>query len=129
MKRSYKKLLSVLGATCLAVPFVGCEVDAQETSDSQTNNSAASASSAGDGGTTTNSIALAEGDSSTNAPAAAIATGDTNASQIVIVQKIPPSLPSDVKLSKGVEEVVKLAQTGVSETVVLLFIEKSYEPF
>ena len=129
MKRSYKKLLSVLGATCLAVPFVGCEVDAQETSDSQTNNSAASASSAGDGGTATNSIALAEGDSSTNAPAAAIATGDTNASQIVIVQKIPPSLPSDVKLSKGVEEVVKLAQSGASETVVLLFIEKSDEPF
>ena len=37
MKRRYKKLLSVLGACVLNVPFAGCETDAEEVVDVQTN--------------------------------------------------------------------------------------------
>lgn len=126
MKRRYKKLLSVFSALCVAVPFVGCEADAEETAENGTNSSA---SASGAGTINATSVTASGADSATNETTITETDDDTNATQVVVVQKIPPTLPVDVKLSKPVEEVVKLAQSGVSETVVLLFIEKSNERF
>ncbi|MGZ8901501.1 MAG: DUF6600 domain-containing protein, partial [Limisphaerales bacterium] len=126
MKRSYKKLLSVLGAIVLAAPFTGCEADAEETNDVATNGPAASASlSATDGSADTNLTETA------GTSATAPDSGGTNAvtQQTTIIQRIEPTIPADVSLSSGVREVVKLLQSGVSETVVLLFVEKSTESF
>jgi len=48
---------------------------------------------------------------------------DTNAP--VIVERIPPSAqPENVPLSAGLAEVVKLAQAGVGEDVILAYVEK-----
>ena len=118
MKRRYQKLLSVLGAVAIVVPFAGCEADAEET-DAGTNNPAASESGVGAG-------------ISTNTTGVAAEAGGTNTvvnQQTTIINRIPPTLPPDIQLSKGVQEVVKLMQSGVSETVVLLFVEKSAESF
>ena len=136
MKHRYKKLLSVLGAISLATPFVGCETEAEETADSPTTNATASASvSTSDAAKAdiagTNITAAAEVDVDIEGTNTVAATGTTNITnqQTTIIQRIPPTIPSDVTLSKGVQEVVKLLQSGVSETVVLLFIEKSTESF
>ena len=145
MKHRYKKLLSVLGAISLATPFIGCETEAEETADSPSTNATATASasvSTGDapkaganditGTDGTNAITtVAEADADAEGTNTVAMTGTTNITnqQTTIIQRIPPTIPSDVTLSKGVQEVVKLLQSGVSETVVLLFIEKSTESF
>jgi hypothetical protein len=54
-----------------------------------------------------------------NAPAPA---PGTNAP--AIVERIPPVTKSDVALSPGLNEVVKLAQSGVSEEVILAYVDK-----
>ena len=46
MKRRYKKLLSVLGACVMSVPFAGCETDAAEEVDVQTNTTSSTSVSA-----------------------------------------------------------------------------------
>src|SRR5688500_7505253 len=124
MKRRYKKLLSVLGAISLAAPFVGCEVDAEETAAAATNSATASASvsisdtaKADAAGTNTTAAAEATGDvAEANAGTNTLAAGGTNITnqQTTIIQRIPPTIPADVTLSKGVQEVVKLLQSGVS---------------
>jgi hypothetical protein len=148
MKHRYKKLFSVLGAISLVTPFIGCEADAEESADGNTNGAvsatASATVSAGEGkadtaatGATNATAAVANADASTrisdddtgtNSVATAGTTNITN-QQTTIIQRIPPTIPADVKLSKGVQEVVKLLQSGVSETVVLLFIEKSTDSF
>ena len=131
MKPRYKKLLSLLGAISLISPMIGCEADAEEV--------------ASENGTpvVTNiaDTTVASGPVPQDAPAPVSAEGTvTNFSEVatapestneppVVVQRIPATLPADVQLSKGVQEVAKLLQSGVSETVVLLFIEKATEPF
>ena len=106
MKRRYKKLLSVLGACVLSVPFAGCETDAEEVVVIQTNTISA--------GTSTNSsgVIVAGSDApGTNATAlAATEEGGTNGVSEQILQRIPPQIPADVKLSRGVTEVVKMLQ-------------------
>lgn len=55
-------------------------------------------------------------------PPAAVAT-DTNAP--AILQRIPPTArPESVTLTPGLAEVVKLAQAGVGEEVILAYVEK-----
>lgn len=137
MKPRYKKLLSVLGAISLVAPFAGCEVDAEETSASETNDSVATtnlqagAAGAEEGSTGTN-VTVTTSEDGTNVTAATVEAGGTNVvvnQQTTVIPKIPATLPTDVTLTKGVQEVVKLLQSGVSETVVLLFVEKSTESF
>jgi len=54
---------------------------------------------------------------------AAPAGSDTNAP--AIVERIPPSVqPENVVISPGLSEVVKLAQAGVGEEVILAYVEK-----
>jgi hypothetical protein len=43
----------------------------------------------------------------------------------VITQEIPPATPANIKMSEAVEKVVKLAQSGVDETVMMAYVEKS----
>src|SRR5688572_24099032 len=126
MKRRYKKLLSVLGACVLSVPFAGCETDAEEVVGVQTNTAtSASVTSTNAAGASVSTDAVG-----TNATAlAGTEEGGTNVVSEQILQRIPPQIPADVKLSRGVLEVVKMLQSGVSETVVLLFVEKSTESF
>src|SRR5690606_2550376 len=64
----------------------------------------------------------------------AIQDGATNSAgitnqQTTIVQQIAPTLPEGIDFSEGVEEIVKLAHAGVSETGILLYIEKAEHPF
>lgn len=52
-----------------------------------------------------------------------VVMSETNAP--AIIQTIPPvTNPENVELSPGLEEVVKLAQAGVSEEVILAYVEK-----
>jgi hypothetical protein len=128
MKTRNKKLLSVLGAIGLIAPMVGCEADAEETSPSGTNASVTAAAAA---------TGEVSGPSASTNVDTVVTAGETNAEdgtnilnqQTTVVMKIPPTLPPDVTLTKGAQEVVKLLQSGVSETVVLLFIEKTTESF
>ena len=142
MKRGYKNLLSVLGALGLVLPFAGCETDAQEAQadakeSSATNSAALGNAGAGSSSSSTNAPASTPGTEAAAASAIAAGTstnavsGTNTVSQqtTVILNKIPPTLPANVKLSKGVEEVIKLAQAGLSETVMLLYIEKFPDPF
>ncbi|MGN6386532.1 MAG: hypothetical protein ACTHMT_09860, partial [Verrucomicrobiota bacterium] len=46
-----------------------------------------------------------------------------------IIAAIPPTPPPGVTLTKPVEEVIKLAQSDLSESVIVLFVEKSPENF
>ncbi len=150
MKRGYKNLLSVFGAIGLVVPFAGCETDAQE-ADPATNQ-ATSVTSAGagagaDSASATSTNAATDSTKATTKPDAATTstnaitdttaapTSDSGTNTVagqegpIVLNKIPPSVPANVKLSKGVEEIVKLAQAGLSETVMLLYVEKATEEF
>jgi hypothetical protein len=65
---------------------------------------------------TPNAEAEVPGPESTNAPA--------------IVERIPPGVkPENVSLSPGLAEIVKLAQAGVGEEVILAYVEKYSGPF
>lgn len=135
MKSKFKNLLSVLGGFALVASLTGCETEAEDTAQVPvvTNTVAEATSSAA--ATNGDAKAAETNPSITAGPMEAGATnvaGSTNGvvnQQATIVNRIPATLPPNLKLSKGVEEVVKLAQAGVSETVLLLFIEKSTEPF
>ncbi|HEX7863154.1 MAG TPA: DUF6600 domain-containing protein [Verrucomicrobiae bacterium] len=130
MKQRNKKLLSVFGAVCLLGPMTGCETDAEEASASTNATAAANGgavTSAHDPTTNATPSSLAA-PSADGTNATATAEGGTNAAPTVVM-KIPPTTPPDVKLTPGVDEIIKLLQSGVSETVVLLYIEKSQEPF
>src|SRR5688572_23351626 len=111
MKRGYKSLLSVLGAVVLALPFAGCEIDAQEAVQAQsgaTNSVGAAAANttgtnAAAGASSTNITAATSATLSTPEPASAnVATGtnltsttaDTNA--VVVLNRIPPAIPANV---------------------------------
>jgi len=59
----------------------------------------------------------------TNAEPGQPAVTDTNAP--AIIERIPPTAnPENVALSTGLSEVVKLAQSGVGEDVILAYVEK-----
>jgi hypothetical protein len=126
MKPSFKTLIRGMAASACALWLVGCEAEAED---------AASATNAPVA--TTNAPATTNITSLTNlADTNAVAVVQTNLagtntinSQDVVISAVPPTAPPNVKLSKGVEEVVKLAQSGVSETVMLLFVEKSEHGF
>ena len=120
MKPRLTKLLKGFGAIACTVWLAGCEVEAEESEPTASNDAArvATASAAG-----TNSLSSA---ASTNNPVAI--TNITN-EQAVVIAEIPPAIPANLSLTKGVEEVVKLAQAGVSETVLLLYVEKYPDAF
>jgi hypothetical protein len=49
--------------------------------------------------------------------------------QPVILEKIPPTTPTNLKLSPAAQEIVKMAQAGVSEPVLVAFINKTEKQF
>lgn len=67
-----------------------------------------------------------------NAPATP-PTASTNAAsaegELKVLDKIPPAAKAEVKMAKPVAEIVKLAQSGVDDSVILLFVDKSTEKF
>lgn len=142
MKSRFHNLLSVFGAAVLVIPFAGCETDAEEAGQvpvvtnavvatPATGDSPTSATNTAANAGTNTTVASSEA-GSTNVATTTNAVSGTNtvvSQQTTIVNRIPPALPAGLKLSKGVEEIVKLAQAGVSETVMMLYIEKSTESF
>lgn len=145
MKRGYKNLLSVLGGLGLILPLAGCETDAQEAQAEPATNPAKVADAGATTGAVQNATVTAPDDATKTAAAGSdastaltnVATATTtaaaNTGTNAVVEpagpRIPTTLPANVMLSKGVEEVIKLAQAGLSETVILLYIEKFPEPF
>lgn len=105
MKLNVKGVLRAAAMCASILWFAGCEAEAEESAGAATNAPTAAATN--------------------NAVTNVVATNE----QTVILAKVEPTIPPGLKLSKAVEEVVKLAQAGVSETVMLLFVEKSTEPF
>jgi len=68
----------------------------------------------------------------TLAPTALAAGTKTNAApegELAVLDQIPPTPKQELKLAKPVAEIVKLAQSGVDDTVVLLYVDKSTEKF
>lgn len=43
----------------------------------------------------------------------------------VISEEIPPSVPANLKISEAAEKVIKLAQSGVDESVLMAYVDKS----
>jgi len=86
-----------------ALPFVAATLQTPEPGDASTNNPPAA----------TNTVAPQTTVASNSAPA--------DAAVAVIVTNVPPAPPA-VNLSKGIAEVVRLAQSGVDEGVLLAYI-------
>lgn len=65
------------------------------------------------------------------APSTAGATNVTNVStnEPVVLKEIRPAIPNNAKLSKPAQDIVKMAQAGVSEGVLLAYIEKQEAEF
>jgi hypothetical protein len=126
MKATLNSTLRALALGSCVLWFAGCETEAEDAAATNVPPAIASATN----------LPVDGANAATTAPAptnsAAAGTNATTAvtnEQTVIVNEVEPTLPAGLKLSKGVEEVVELAQSGVSETVMLLFVEKSQEPF
>ena len=113
--KSKLKLLLTVGTASLGLLMTACRAEAEET----------------------NAVAATDAPAATQAEEtppqeAAIPDepgtdpGDTNIvinQEITVLEEVAPTTPSNLNLSKGVEAIVKLAQSGVSETVILTFIE------
>ncbi len=57
------------------------------------------------------------------------ASTDGTAPDISILKTIPPAVPENLVLSKAAQEVARLAQSGVSDQVILLYVERAGERF
>jgi hypothetical protein len=133
MKFPYKQICGALGIALSAWTFTGCLADAegsavgdaaQDVSGSDSDERPASNATSAPVSASTNTAAQSPGNLSTNA------SGTNSVSESTEVNKeVPPSAPADVKLSEAVQEVVKLAQSGLGDNVLLLYIEKSTRPF
>lgn len=136
MKAKLTSILRALAVSSAALWFAGCETEAEDaaatnvvptvTAVSSTTNAVTNAAAAA---ATTNAAVLATNETAGAAASGTNAVASVTNNQTVIVNKVEPTVPTGLKLSKGVEEVIKLAQSGVSETVMLLFVEKSEHPF
>src|SRR5260370_10022103 len=103
IRGSWKLMLVLAG-----LPFVAATLQTPEPTDTPTNRASVATAPAG-----TNSPASPA--SMTNGPAPA------DAANAAVVTNIPPAPPA-VNLSKGVAEVVRLAQSGVDEEVPLAYV-------
>lgn len=134
MKKQSKLFVYLAAPVAASLLLVGCDVDAAEEEknqaaipSAQSTNSESKAPASGTNQTqtltSTNAPVV-----STNAPATT-GTNVTNVQSLTVIQELPPALPENLKLSKGVQEIVKMAQAGVSEAVLLAFVEKSDDSF
>lgn len=134
MKLGLKNVFGLLAVAASTVSFTRCATDAPE--------GAPAASLVGNGAqaatASTNTVVITNAPVATNSVAQnasvagtnLVATISTNApADTNLVAEIPPTIPTNLKLSKAVEEVVKLAQSGVGESVVLLYVDKAAGPF
>ena len=113
------KLLLVLAVVPLGLVASACRAEAEETNPAEAAAPAESAAAEAEAG---------EPEAGDAAPASGETTesGETNVvinQEITVLQEVPPTTPPNLNLSKGVDAIVKLAQSGVSETVILTFIE------
>ncbi len=136
MKLKIKNFLGVCGVAFGLTAMTGCETDAEEAkSDSKqpetataaaTNPASANVAAASEAiASPATDVATVSGTNST----VLVAGNGTNTADITIVKTIPPTPPENLKMSKAAQEVVRLAQSGVSDTVILLFVEKSSDKF
>ncbi len=103
IRGSWKLMLVLAG-----LPFVAASLQTPEPGDAPTNSNSVATAPAG-----TNSPAL---------PAVAVnESAPADASNAAVITNVPPASPA-MNLSKGVGEVVQLAQSGVDENVLLAYI-------
>ena len=133
-----KNFLGVCGvAVCLTLA-AGCQTDAAEEARPESKQVGTATTpvadvSAGPATVANQAVAapIQTNDAAPNLTSAAalVSTNGTNTAEITIVKTIPPAPPENLKMSKAAQEVVRLAQSGVSDSVILLFVEKSADKF
>lgn len=117
MKSTIKGILYSCAAASATLLWSGCEVEAADESTEVAGTNAIAAAMP----PATNSVV------STNTTAQA--PGSTNVQNITVVQQIAPSIPENLKFSPGTREVIRMAQAGLSEAVLLTYVEKSSDSF
>jgi hypothetical protein len=134
MKPLSKSLLGAVGLLVSAWSFTGCTADAEDTNASSVVATNAQAPNASIVSNETGKVSTTK--EAPNAPSlgqepvsiSSVATTNDAASEQPLVV-IPPKLPADIKLSKAAQEIVKLAESGVGDSVILLYVEKSDQRF
>jgi hypothetical protein len=133
-----KNFLGVCGATLCLSLAAGCQTDAAEEAAPESKPAEAVTAPvtnvpAGPATVANQAVAtpIQTNDGAPNLTNAAtlVSTNGTNTAEITIVKTIPPAPPENLKMSKAAQEVVRLAQSGVSDAVILLFVEKAADKF
>ena len=120
------KLLLLVGTASFGLLGMACRAEAEETNQTGSGTVAAPESAATEGNASAQEVQEAAEPAAAEGDLPGTDAGDTNVvinQEITVLQEVPPTTPPNVTLSKGVEAIVKLAQSGVSETVILTFIE------
>ncbi|MGV3774273.1 MAG: DUF6600 domain-containing protein, partial [Verrucomicrobiales bacterium] len=149
---SFSKSIRVMGALAGALLCSGCELEASEqgetpVTENATNSAAAISTNAPAelslGQTNlvadTNLVSeAAEPELSLTSTNILASTGSTNApggtnivanQEITILNEIPPAAPENLDMSWTTEQVVKLAQSGLGDSVLLSYVQKSTNAF
>jgi hypothetical protein len=131
MKLRLKNLLGVLGVALCTTAVTGCRADAEDAAAQPENSKpqAVDSASVTSAATITNTPAtLVQAGGNAASTAEPNSAGATN-QEVTVVKTIPPSAPENLKLSKAVQDIVHLAQSGVGDNVIQLYVEKATEPF
>src|SRR4051812_1678429 len=143
MKTVYKNMFRLSGVLSTAFWLLGCHAGAEQTSIEKEATEAIAvaavqpdtvlgAAPESESASSTNPLVVTTSTNVTagsNTVATASSTSTNADPQLSIVAAIPPAPPANVKLSKGTEEIIKLAQSDVSDTVILLYVEKATDRF
>jgi hypothetical protein len=120
MKPHFKSLCLAALFSCGSL-FTGCAEDSAVAAAAESN-AARESSGVGKTATTTNAVVASNLSSSASTDVSSSATNE-------VVAVVPPAVPDDVKLSGPVEKILKMAQSGLGDSVLLAFIDTTVDPF